>query len=309
MSGKRQNLRDRPRTSKKRREETEMFLKQSVEDRTENQNMNMIEEIVVETQDYFYTRKKRSSRRTKRTTMSSKQPNNTQLSNKKSQLQSEIYDLERDFCFLPENINEYPNEDIQTIIQERITALDILTNGIRDLTQKYLTQDETEDINKDRNDGMSDLTTDELLHSVKQAHTHTPQQTQECENVDNRENQTLTIPLEQFKQHDRRYTVLTDTEKHLLKLYKLCINNSVPKDMFDNIINIFRDAYLSNEENFNEMFQHTRVSLTKRFKSIFPGGEPINEGAMLEVETKKIITLCPTFMTLSEYQFTMYNTK
>ena len=66
MSGKRQNLRDRPRTSKKRREETEMFLKQFVEDRTENHNINMIEEVVVETQDYFYTRKKRSSRRTKK---------------------------------------------------------------------------------------------------------------------------------------------------------------------------------------------------------------------------------------------------
>ena len=71
MSGKLQNLRDKPRTRKKK-EETEMFLKQSVEDRTENQNMNMIEELVVETQDYFYTRKKRSSRRTKRAIMSSK---------------------------------------------------------------------------------------------------------------------------------------------------------------------------------------------------------------------------------------------
>ena len=99
MSGKRQNLRDRPRTSKKRREETEMFLKQCVEDIAENQNINMIEEIVVEPQEYFYTSKKRSSRRTKRTTMSSKQPNNTQLSNKKIQLQSDIYDLERDFVF------------------------------------------------------------------------------------------------------------------------------------------------------------------------------------------------------------------
>ena len=75
--------------------------------------------------------------------------------------------------FFARNINEYPNEDILTIIQERIIALDILTNGIRDLTQKYLTHDETEDMNKNRNDGMSDLTTDELLHSVKQAHTHT----------------------------------------------------------------------------------------------------------------------------------------
>ena len=99
MSGKRQNLRDRPRTSKKRREETEIFLKQFVEDRAENHNIDMIEEVVVETQDYFYTRKKRSSRRTKRTIMSSKQSVNTKLSNKKSQLQSDIYDLERDFCF------------------------------------------------------------------------------------------------------------------------------------------------------------------------------------------------------------------
>ena len=53
MSGKRQNLRDRPRTSKKRREETEMFLKQSVHDRAGNQNMNVIEEVVVETHDSF----------------------------------------------------------------------------------------------------------------------------------------------------------------------------------------------------------------------------------------------------------------
>ena len=57
--------------------------------------------------------------------------------------------------------------------------------------------------------------------------------------------------------------------------------------MFDNIIKIFRDAYFSNEENYNEMFQHTRVSLAKRIESIFPGGEPINEGSMVEVETKK----------------------
>ena len=285
MSGKRQSLRDRPRTSKKRREETEMFLKQSVEDREHNQNMNMIEEVVVETHDYFYTRKKRTT--TTKNTMSSKQSKNTQLSNKKSQLQSEIYELEKDFCFLPENINEYPNKDIETVIQERISALDILTNGIRDLRQKYLTQDETEDLNKNRNDGMSDLTTDELLNYVQQAHQQTPQRTQECENVDHRENKTLSIPLEQFKKHDRRYTLLTDTEKHLLKLYKLCMNNSVPKDMFDNIIKIFRDAYFSNEENYNEMFQHTRLSLAKRIKSIFPVGEPINEGAMLEVETKK----------------------
>ena len=57
--------------------------------------------------------------------------------------------------------------------------------------------------------------------------------------------------------------------------------------MFDSVIKIFRDAYIANKESFNKMFQHTRVSLAKRIESVFPGGEPENERAMIEVETKK----------------------
>ena len=156
---------------------------------------------------------------------------------------------------------------------------------------------------------MEDLTMDETETYIHQANTQTLQNNQEHERNNHQKESRKFIIVEQFKQYYMRYTVLTDSEKRLLKLYKLCINSSVPQDMFDTIIKIFRDSYIANEENYNEMFQQTRVSLAKRIKSIFPGGEPINEGAMLEVETKKIKTLCPNFTTLSEYQFTMYNTK
>ena len=66
------------------------------------------------------------------------------------------------------------------------------------------------------------------------------------------------------------------------------MNNHVPQGVFDSIIKIFRDAHIANEETYNEMFQHTRVSLAKRIELLFPGGEPENERAMIEVETKKI---------------------
>ena len=66
------------------------------------------------------------------------------------------------------------------------------------------------------------------------------------------------------------------------------MSNNVPQDMFDGIIKIFHDAYIANEKSFNEMFQHTRVSLAKKIESLFPGGEPENERAMIEIETKKI---------------------
>ena len=98
----------------------------------------MIKEVVMDHNDYFcYTRTKRASKRKLNAMKFSKHLNNSQLSSKKNELQSEINELERDFSFLPDNLDDNPDNDVQESIQDRIKALDLLTSGIRDLTEKY----------------------------------------------------------------------------------------------------------------------------------------------------------------------------
>ena len=131
MSGKRWNLRERPRTSKKRRQETKLILCCEQNNSEENENNNMIDEVVFSNKDYFcYTRTKRSSKRKLKSIKLSKDLTNSQLSSKKDDLQSEIYEMERDFIFMPDNIDDNP-DDVQEIIQDRIKALDLLTSGIQ----------------------------------------------------------------------------------------------------------------------------------------------------------------------------------
>ena len=182
--------------------------------------------------------------------------------------------MERDFIFVPDNIDDNPDNDVQEIIQDRIKALSLLTTRIQELTQNYISRNENNNTTKTKNDGMSDLTMDETENYIQEANVQTLQNNLEKDRNNQGKNSRIIVSLEQFKQHDMRYTVLTDSEKPLLKLYKLCINNNVPQDMFDGIIKIFHDAYIANEESFNEMFQHTRVSLAKKIESLFPGGEP-----------------------------------
>ena len=64
MSGKRWKLRERPRTSKKRRQEAQLILGCDDDNTGEIQNNNMIEEVVLDSKDYFcYTRTKRTSKK------------------------------------------------------------------------------------------------------------------------------------------------------------------------------------------------------------------------------------------------------
>ena len=66
MSGKRWKLRERPRTSKKRRQEAQLILGYDDDNTGEIQNNNMIEEVVLDSKDYFcYTRTKRTPKKTK----------------------------------------------------------------------------------------------------------------------------------------------------------------------------------------------------------------------------------------------------
>ena len=109
----------------------------------------MIDEVVFSNKDYFcYTRTKRSSKRKLKSIKLSKDLTNSQLSSKKDDLQSEIYELERNFIFMPDNIDENPDDDVQEIIQDRIKALDLLTSGIQELTQKYTLRYENDNASK-----------------------------------------------------------------------------------------------------------------------------------------------------------------
>ena len=67
---------------------------------------------------------------------------------------------------MPDNIDENPDEDVQEIIQDRIKALDLLTSGIRELTQNYTSRFENNNANKTKSDGMSDLTMDETENNT-----------------------------------------------------------------------------------------------------------------------------------------------
>ena len=111
----------------------------------------------------------------------SKHLSNSQLSSKKDELQSEIYDLEKEFIFIPDNIDENPDNYVQKIIQDRIKALDLLTSGIQELTQNYTSRFENNNTNKTKSDGMSDLTMDETENNIQEANTETLQNNQEKE--------------------------------------------------------------------------------------------------------------------------------
>ena len=118
--------------------------------------------------DYFcYTRTKRASKRKLNAMKFSKHLTNSQLSSKKKELQSEINELERDFTFLPNNLDENPDNNVQEIIQYRIKALDLLTSGIQELTQNYTSRFENYDASKTKHDGMSDLTMDKTESYIK----------------------------------------------------------------------------------------------------------------------------------------------
>ena len=122
----------------------------------------MIDEVAFDTKDYFcYTRTKRSSKRKLDSMKLSKHLTSSQLSSKKDELQSGIYEMERDFIFMPDNIDDNPDNDVQEIIQDRIKALDLLTSGIRDLTEKYTSKFENENASRTRHEGMSEITTEE----------------------------------------------------------------------------------------------------------------------------------------------------
>ena len=116
----------------------------------------MIGEVVMDTKDYFsYSRTTRFSKRRLQSINLSKHLTNSQLSSKKDELQSEIYQLERDFIFMPDNIDDTPENDVQEIIQDRIKALDLLTSGIQELTQNYTSRVENDNTSKTKNDGRS----------------------------------------------------------------------------------------------------------------------------------------------------------
>ena len=82
----------------------------------------------------------------------SKHLSNSELSSKKDELQSEIYDLENNFIFMPDDIDDNTDDDLQKIIQDRIKALDLLTSGIRELTQNYTSRFENNNTSKTNND-------------------------------------------------------------------------------------------------------------------------------------------------------------
>ena len=112
MSGKRWKLREKPRTSKNRLQEAKLLPGCDEENTGEIQNNNMIGEVVLDTKDYFcYTRTKRSLKRKLKSMKLSKHLTNSQLSSKKDELQSEIYEMERDFIFMPDNIDENSDND------------------------------------------------------------------------------------------------------------------------------------------------------------------------------------------------------
>ena len=156
---------------------------------------------------------------------------------------------------MPDNIDDNPDDDLQEIIQDRIKALDLLTSGIQELTQNYTSRFENNNTSKTNNDGMSDLTTDETSNYIQKIDSQTLQNQPQYKKHD--VDQKMCVTLEEFKKQDKRYPLLTDSEKHLLKLYKLCINNNVPQAMFDTIIKIFRDAYIANEEITTKFFNTT----------------------------------------------------
>ena len=140
----------------------------------------MIDEVEFNTKDYFcYTRTKRSSKRKLNSMKLSKHFTKSQLSSKNDELQSGIYKIEGEFKFMPDNIDDNPDIDVQEIIQDRIKALDLLTSEIQELTQSYISRNEKNSTSKTKNDGMSDLTMDEKDTYIQQANTQTLQNIQE----------------------------------------------------------------------------------------------------------------------------------
>ena len=165
MSGKRRNLRRRYRTSNKRRKEAELFSSISQEELEKNNNDKNIDDTVVEINDYFYTQNKRVQTRII-TTMKMSDEKKTKLTAYEKKLLYEIEELENNFVFMPVNFEGNNDNDIQTIIQDRLEELELISKRIKDLKRNCMSKN---DINTERNnkeDGISELTSDEHENSV-----------------------------------------------------------------------------------------------------------------------------------------------